>query len=176
MAIDVAALTLIKYPDPRLRRRCEPVTAFDDELRALAARMLAIMREHKGVGLAAPQVGVPLRLFVMNITTRPEDDCVVVNPVIRDGSAVREAEEGCLSIPDVFVKIRRPSRCRLLAFDEHGRPVEREGEGLLARCWQHETDHLDGVLILDRMGPSDEIATRKTLRELEAAYRERVSR
>lgn len=176
MAIDVAALTLVKYPDPRLRRKCEPVTAFDDDLRALAARMLAIMREHKGVGLAAPQVGVPLRLFVMNITTRPEDDCVVVNPVVHDGSAVREAEEGCLSIPDVFVKIRRPSRCRLSAFDEHGRPVEREGEGLLARCWQHETDHLDGVLILDRMGPSDEIATRKTLRELEAAYRERGGR
>jgi peptide deformylase len=173
VSIEVSALSLIKYPDPRLRRKCQLVTVFDDDFRMLTARMFEIMRESRGVGLAAPQVGVPLRVFVMNVMGKPEGDCVVANPTIHDGSAVREAEEGCLSIPDVFAKIRRPSRCRLTAFDELGRPFEREGEGLLARCWQHETDHLDGVLILDRMGPSDEIATRKVLRELEAAYRER---
>ncbi len=166
-------LTIINYPDPRLRERCAPVTEFNGELEALARRMLELMRERRGVGLAAAQVGVPLRLFVMNMTGQPDGDRAYVNPEIRDAVQMREAEEGCLSIPEVTVTVRRAHSCRLVARTLSGEPVELEGEGLQARVWQHETDHLDGVLILDRMGPGDALATRRALRELEDVYARR---
>lgn len=164
-------LCIIKYPDPRLRRKCAPVEAFDERLAALAGRMLELMREARGVGLAAPQVGVMLRMFVANYTGKPEDDRVYVNPEIRDREGTVEASEGCLSIPEVEVLVRRAARCRIAAHDPQGRPFELESGELAARVWQHETDHIDGVLILDRMGPADEIATRRALRALEAEYR-----
>ncbi|RMF86188.1 MAG: peptide deformylase [Planctomycetota bacterium] len=163
-------MRIIKYPDPRLRKKCAPVTEFNDELRALATRMLELMKAAPGVGLAAPQVGVLLRMFVCNVTGEEGDDCVLVNPEIRDASGWKEAEEGCLSIPEVYVQVRRSLRCTVVAQDLDGNPIELRGEDLPARVWQHETDHLNGVLILDRMGPADEIATRKKLRELEAQY------
>lgn len=168
---DPTSLRIIHYPDSRLRARSAPVDRFNAELRDLAARMLTLMRESKGVGLAAPQIGVLLRLFVMNPTGQPSDDRVLVNPVIdeMEGSAV--ATEGCLSIPGVSVQIRRPVACRIVAQDLAGEPVELRGRDLVARIWQHETDHLNGVLILDRMGPSDRVATRKVLRALEDPVR-----
>jgi len=172
-SIDLAGLTILIYPDPRLRKPCRPVRDFDEHLRALAQRMLELMHEASGVGLAAAQVGVPKRLFVMNATGEADDDQVFVNPVLVDKQGQRETEEGCLSIPEVRVQVRRAYRCRLRARTLDGEPVELEGEDLVARIWQHEVDHLDGKLIIDRMGPSDEIATRKLLRDLEARYRAR---
>jgi peptide deformylase len=138
--------------------------------------MLELMHAGRGIGLAAPQVGVLKRIFVMNPTGQEQDDMVFVNPEIRDMHGSAEAEEGCLSIPDVYVQVRRASRCRIVAQDPSGKPIEREGEDLLCRIWQHETDHLNGILILDRMGPGDKIATKKRLKELEAAYKEKVRR
>lgn len=176
MVSDLHKLTVVHYPDPCLRRVCAPVTEFDDRLAALAARMLELMHAGRGVGLAAPQVGVLKRLFVMNVSGRPEDDLVFVNPEIRDMHGSQEAEEGCLSIPQVYVRVRRAARCRIVAQDLKGRHVELTGQDALCRVWQHETDHLNGILILDRMGPSDQIATKKRLKELEAAYRARVRR
>ncbi|HUU96029.1 MAG TPA: peptide deformylase [Phycisphaerae bacterium] len=172
---DVDRLSVICYPDPRLRRACQAVTRFDDNLAALAAKMLELMWAGKGIGLAAPQVGVLLRMLVMNVTGDKKDDLVLVNPVIRDPQGSKEAEEGCLSLPNIHVQVRRAARCRVTAQDLKGNPIELEGEDLLCRVWQHETDHLHGILILDRMGPSDRIATRKTLKEMEATYRARVS-
>ena len=164
-------LTVIHYPDPRLRKPCAPVTRFDADLAAFATRMLELMHAGRGVGLAAPQVGVLKRMFVMNHTDDPKDDMVLINPEIRDMHGSREAEEGCLSLPEVYVHVRRASRCRVVAQDVRGEPFEREGEDLLGRIWQHETDHLNGILILDRMGPSERIATKKRLTELEAEYK-----
>ena len=132
--------------------------------------MLRLMREARGVGLAAPQVGVLVRMFVMNLTGEPGDEHVYVNPELHDLSGSETAEEGCLSIPGVHVQVRRATRCRLVARDLAGRRVERIGEGLEARVWQHEVDHTQGILILDRMGPSDAIAVRRQLRELEARH------
>lgn len=166
-------LEIIHFPDPRLKRVAEVVRAFDDELAALAKRMLELMRKQKGVGLAGPQVGMSVRMFVMNPTGDPGDDAIYVNPEIHDTDGVRESEEGCLSIPEVRVTVRRAARCRLVAQDLQGRKVEREGKDLIARIWQHETDHLNGVLILDRMGPGDRIATKAALRELEAEYKKK---
>lgn len=166
---DTGQLKIVHYPDARLRKKAVAVECFDDRLRGVIRRMFEVMREEKGVGLAAPQIGLSLRFFVMNATGEPDDALVLVNPCLSELKGAEEAEEGCLSLPGVSVTVRRATRARLSARDEHGRPIELEGEGLIARIWQHEIDHLDGVLIIDRMGPGDELATRKALRALEEA-------
>ncbi len=171
MAIELEKLRILRYPDPRLRLRCQPVRVFDEELAALARRMEELMRAANGVGLAAPQVGVPIRMFITCAGVDPPGVRVFVNPTIRDPQGVRQAEEGCLSIPQVYVQVRRAARCRIEAQDLAGLPLSLEADGMVCRVWQHETDHLDGILILDRMGPGDRIAARKVLRELEAAWR-----
>jgi peptide deformylase len=172
-AVDVDKLTILVYPDPHLRKKCRPVREFDDDLRALADRMLELMREAGGVGLAAAQVGVSKRVFVMNATGEPDGDRAFVNPVIVERYGTRETEEGCLSIPDVRVQVRRALGCRIQAQTPEGEPFDLEGEELIARIWQHEVDHLDGKLIIDRMGPGDRIATRRLLRDLEDKYKAR---
>jgi peptide deformylase len=176
VSVDLKEISIIRYPDPRLRRVCEPITEFDDELVAFARRMLELMHAGRGVGLAAPQVGVLKRMFVMSVSGEEKDDLIFVNPEIRDMHGSREAEEGCLSLPEIYVRVRRAARCRIVAQDLNGEPLEMEGDDLLGRVWQHETDHLNGVLILDRMGPSDKIATKKKLKELEAEYKSRARR
>ena len=176
MNVELQKLTVIKYPDPRLAKICEPVTHFDGDLAALARRMLELMHTGRGIGLAGPQVGALKRIFVMNATGEEEDDMIFVNPEIRDMHGSREAEEGCLSLPELYVRVRRAPRCRIVAQNVYGEPLELEGEDLLCRVWQHETDHLNGILILDRMGPSDKIATKKRLKELEAAYKAKTRR
>ena len=164
-------LQIIRWPDPRLKKKSEPVTAFDEDLRRLAGRMFDLMRECKGVGLAAPQVGRNIRLFVANPTGKPEDDKVYVNPVLTDAEGDEEAEEGCLSLPDVNVKVTRPTaKVRMRAQDLNGEPFELYGSGFITRIWQHENDHLNGILILDRMGAVAKLTYRKRLRELEEEY------
>ncbi|MBP7934172.1 MAG: peptide deformylase [Phycisphaerae bacterium] len=162
---------IIEYPDPRLRRKAARVEVFDGKLEALVKRMLELMHEERGVGLAAPQVGVSRRLFVYNPTGEPQDDAVLVNPELADLTELIEAEEGCLSVPDVRVSIRRARRCKLRGQDLSGRCVELAGEGLVARIWQHEIDHLDGKLIVDRMDGADKIANKKAIGDLESRYR-----
>lgn len=171
MSRDWSKLQIVCYPDPVLRKVCRPVEAFDADLAALAGRMLELMRAEQGVGLAAPQVGLPLRLFVCNVTGDLKDDMILVNPEIRETFGDAESQEGCLSIPDVTVTVRRAQRCRIVASDLTGRPIEADGADLLARCWQHELDHLNGRLIIDVMSETDRIANRKTLRELERKHK-----
>lgn len=166
-------LPIVVYPDPGLRIKCARVEKFDDALAALANRMIAVMHKAEGVGLAAPQVGVAIRLFVCNATGKPEDDRVFVNPVLSDPEGAATDDEGCLSIPGVTVAVRRAERCAITAVDVQGRPISASGAGLLARCWQHEVDHLDGRLIIDKMSDADAIANRKKLRELEAKFKKR---
>jgi peptide deformylase len=164
-------LQVIYYPDPRLRKKSEPVKVFDDQLRATAHRMLELMRQHEGVGLAAPQVGLNIRLFVVNATGKPEDDKIYVNPVLSDADGDEESEEGCLSLPEIKVSIRRPTvRVKMTAQDLDGQKFEEIGEGFITRIWQHENDHLNGVLITDRMGPVAKLAYRKKLKELEDRF------
>ena len=171
MPDDAKELKIIRWPDPRLKKKSEPVTAFDEDLRKLAARMFDLMRECKGVGLAAPQVGVNVRMFVVNPTGKPEDDKVYVNPVLSDAEGDEEGEEGCLSLPDITVKVNRPtSKVRMQAHDLNGQPFEQVGSGFITRIWQHENDHLNGILILDRMGAVAKLANRKRLKELEDEY------
>src|SRR5512145_1810750 len=117
-------LKIIQYPDPRLKKKSKPVEAFDDNLRQLAARMLELMREAKGVGLAAPQVGENIRLFVMNPTGEPGDDRVYVNPVLTEAEGEEEAEEGCLSLPGIHVNVVRSRQVRMQAQDLEGKPID----------------------------------------------------
>lgn len=165
-------LTIIHWPDPKLKKPSVEVERFDDRLRLLAARMLELMRAQKGVGLAAPQVGLNLRLFVMNPTGQPQDDRVYVNPQLSDGDGEEEAEEGCLSLPGIYIPVLRFKTLRIQAKDADGNPIDQVESGYLARIWQHETDHLNGTLLTDRMGAIAKLTHRKKLKELEEEYLE----
>jgi len=170
MSIGVGSNKIVRYPDPRLREKCASIQDFDGSLASLAEQMLEIMKGNNGVGLAGPQFGVTKRIFVCNPTGRPEDDHVYINPILSDLSGSEESEEGCLSLPDVRVNVRRAKHCKICAQDITGKPLEEEAEGLLARIWQHETDHLEGTLIIDRMNSTDRIANKRVLTQLEAEF------
>ena len=163
-------LNIVYYPVPILKRVCDPVESFGPELAAFAKGMLTLMHRSQGVGLAAPQVGVPIRLFVCNTTGEPEDDLVFVNPQLSDLSGAAEDSEGCLSIPDVDVSMRRSTSVKIAAVNTEGITIQLEATDLTARVWQHEIDHLDGRLIIDRMSATDEIANRRALKQLEADF------
>lgn len=169
MVVDAANLRVLRYPAPALRAKAKPIDGIDDQVRAVAARMLAMLREHEGVGLAAPQVGLPWRLFVTNTFRDGDVDRVYINP--RLDKLTRESElheEGCLSLPGINADILRPVGATITALDLDGREFSLTNDDFLARVWQHEIDHLDGVLIIDRMRPMDRLANRKAVKELES--------
>jgi len=168
--LDLAALEVIHYPDPRLTAICTPIEDVDDGVRALIDRMFELMFELRGVGLAAPQVGVTVRLFIASPDFGPEDRQVYVNPRIIDTQGVQDGEEGCLSFPGISCKVKRKKIATIRALDRDGRKFERTGEDLTARIFQHETDHLDGRLLVDRMGSVARLASRRALKDLEAAF------
>ena len=151
----------------RLKKVSAPVSAFDQGLRELVGEMFKLMREAKGVGLAAPQVGENLRVFVMNPTGEAGDDRVYVNPALTEAEGSEEAEEGCLSLPDIHVKVVRSKKITMQAQDVEGNPIEQTEAGFISRVWQHEFDHLNGILITDRTGPVAKMANRKKLKDLE---------
>ena len=167
-------LQIIHYPDPRLRKTSEPVTTFDDRLKALAARMFELMRGNKGVGLAAPQVGENIRLFIANPSGEPADDRIYVNPMLSEPDAgEEEGDEGCLSLPEINGKIMRTKSMRIDAQDLEGNPFNDTQTGYLARIWQHEFDHLNGTMIIDRMGALAKMGAKKQLKVLEEIYAKR---
>ena len=170
MSVDPAMLGIVLYPDPVLRRRAEPVETVDDTVRAVAEKMIALMFEADGVGLAAPQVGLSWRMFVARAIDDDDDEPdVFINPKLelhRSDPIIRE--EGCLSLPNITADIRRPELVTITALGLDGRPFTLETEGFAARVWQHEFDHLEGVLITDRMSPIDRLATRKALKAMES--------
>jgi peptide deformylase len=163
-------LQIILYPDPRLKRVSKPVEKFDEKLGTLARRMFELMRESKGVGLAAAQVAQNVRLFVSNHTGNPEDDRVYVNPELFDADGEETGEEGCLSIPELRVQIERSKNVRIRAQNIEGKTFEQTESGYLPRIWQHELDHLNGVLLTDRMGPSAAMENRKLLKDMEDKF------
>jgi peptide deformylase len=148
----MAVLKVRKYGDPVLRRRAAAVTEVTSELHTTVADMIETMYDEAGIGLAAPQVGISLRLMVVGHDERREPRALI-NPVIVERGGEVTAEEGCLSIPGVFAPVTRSEWVDLEAKDLEGRPVKIHGRGLLARVLQHEMDHLDGVLFIDRLDP-----------------------
>src|SRR5262249_31287296 len=166
-------MKIVNYPHPALRYPARPVTTIDAKLQKLAAEMLALMYEHKGLGLAAPQVAHPYQMFVVNISGDPEkkeNELVLINPVILDRQGVMEGEEGCLSFPGLFTKIRRAKSVKMQGYNLKGELLEIDAVELLSRCLQHELDHLPGVLFVDKMGPIAKLAARTSLREFERLY------
>jgi peptide deformylase len=151
----MAILDVLQFPDPRLRRRSEPIEKITDELRQLAADMLETMYDEPGIGLAAPQVGVPLRLVVVDTEWTEEDaeraPLVLVNPEISEREGRIVWTEGCLSVPDFSADVERAERVVLRATGLDGEPIVEEARGLRAVCFQHELDHLDGLLFIDRI-------------------------
>ncbi|MBI2217520.1 MAG: peptide deformylase [Candidatus Rokubacteria bacterium] len=148
----MAILNVRKYGDPVLRRRGEPIREVTPEIRQLAADMIDTMYDEAGLGLAAPQVGAALRLIVVG-DERGRDPRALVNPAITAQGGEIVAEEGCLSIPGIFAEVARAEWVQVEAIDLDGRPVALRARGLLARAYQHELDHLDGVLFIDRLDP-----------------------
>jgi peptide deformylase len=170
MPVDPAKLAIVNYPASVLRLKAKPIRAVTDEIKIVALRMLQLMHEAPGVGLAAPQVGLSWRMFVANHSGEPGDDRVFINPVLSEPTRnVEDYEEGCLSLPEIRADIRRPKGITISALGLDGLPFTLTSDELPARIWQHETDHLDGVLIIDRMSPGDRTALRRKIKELEEA-------
>lgn len=144
---------IVKYPDPILQRPAEPVTVFDKELRTLVDDMFTSMYEAEGIGLAAPQIGISKRLTIIDLSfqKKPEDKIVLINPKIILAEGKQYEDEGCLSLPDIRDKVSRAAHVRVQAQDAHGKSFEIEGDTLLARAFQHEIDHLDGILFIYRI-------------------------
>jgi peptide deformylase len=170
----VDVLRIVPYPHPALRYESSPVTRIDDELRATVRAMFDLMYESNGVGLAANQVGIPLRFFVLNTTAdreRTDEERVFINPEIVKRHSSTENEEGCLSLPGLYAKVRRARKIKVQAFDLEGQPVELDADDLLGRAIQHETDHLHGRLFIDLLEPIRNPSITTKIREIEAGFR-----
>ncbi len=159
----MAILEILKFPDPRLRNRAKPVKRVDDEVRRLADDMLETMYQAPGIGLAATQVGVALQLVVVDISEERDQPLVLINPEVTAAEGEEEMEEGCLSVPGFYEKVKRAERVRVRALDLKGEPVEMELDGLLAVCVQHEIDHLHGKLFVDYLSRLKRERIRKKL-------------
>jgi len=162
-------LTIVKYPEPVLEQPGEPVSEFNDELRKLVADMFETMYASQGIGLAAPQVGVSKRLTVVDLSQGkdPAQKLVLVNPEVILTEGRQYEEEGCLSFPEIREKVVRAAKVRIRAQDEKGKWFEMDGEELLARAFQHEIDHLDGVLFIFRMSPLKRSLSLRKIRKMQ---------
>jgi len=179
-SVDARSLSIVHHPAAVLRKRAKEIAKVDDSVRAVAARMLDIMSEEEGIGLAAPQVGLSWRMFVIDIPENEERSAeselpsathgplVFINPVLSNPQgAVEPMEEGCLSLPEIRGDVLRPPVITVTATDVEGQKFSITASGLLARCIQHENDHLDGVLIIDKMTQLSRMKVRQALKELE---------
>ena len=159
----MSQLTVLKYPDERLRKVAEPVATVDDALRATVDDMFETMYESQGVGLAATQVDVHKRLFVADCSEDQNEPLVFINPEITKAEGHFTNDEGCLSFPGVYAKVERAERITVEALDRNGEKFSLDAEGLLAICIQHELDHLNGKLFVDYLSPLNQNRIRKKL-------------
>lgn len=174
-------LRVINYPHPTLRHVSKPLKRVDAELHKLVREMFDLMytKEHRGVGLAANQVDLPYRFFVVNLSGDPaikDEEHVFINPVLSQPKGGEEQEEGCLSLPGLFAPVRRPERIRINAYNLAGQEIIYDLDDLFARVVQHETDHLDGVLFIDRLASTVEASIRDKLVEFERDFNGRRER
>jgi peptide deformylase len=165
---------IVPYPHPALRYESRPIERIDEDFRAVTRAMFDLMYENRGIGLAANQVNLPFRFFILNITAdrdQPDQERVFINPEIVKRHSSVEDEEGCLSFPGLYSKVRRARKIRVKAFDLQGNEVDMEVEDLMSRAIQHEIDHLAGKLFIDYLGPVARISAGSKLKEFEAKYR-----
>jgi len=174
-----STLQIVHFPHPALRHLSKPLRRVDAELVSMIQEMFEPMYSHKGVGLAANQVNLPYRIFVANPEgdrQRKDKEYVFINPVLCQPKGSAEAEEGCLSIPGLYADVKRPERVTISAFNLQGEEVTMELDGLFGRIVQHETDHLDGRLFVDRLSPTSQMDVRPTLEEFSLVYTSRQER
>lgn len=166
-------MKIVKYPHPALRAVAQPVTAIDKDVQLAAGRMLELMYKHEGLGLAAPQVDFGYQLLVMNFEADPEKketEFVAINPVIVESKGVVNDREGCLSFPDLYQNVRRARTVKVRAYNLKGELVEMTCSDLPARVWQHEIDHLNGVLFIDKMGPLGRLGSKRDIERFIADF------
>lgn len=165
-------MKIVIYPHPTLRYKSKPIKRVDRPLRNIVRNMFDLMYEARGVGLAANQVDLPLRLFVVNLQADPEEgeELVFVNPVVSRPKGTAEHEEGCLSFPGLQCQVKRPETVWLNSFNLEGKEFDGEVDGFLARVIQHELDHLDGVLFIDRLSATGQMAAEETIEEFQLAF------
>jgi peptide deformylase len=164
---------IIKYPHPTLRRKSKPLRRVDGPVKKMIRQMFELMYEQDGIGLAANQVDLPYRMLVMNPAGDPaikDEEYVFINPVITQRKGSAEEREGCLSFPEIFAPVTRSERIVVTAYSDTGEELTYELEGLHARVAQHETDHLDGVLFVDRLSPANLLAVKEDLAALEREF------
>jgi peptide deformylase len=165
-------LVILEYPDPRLRTTAKPVEVVDDAVRQLVADLLETMYAAKGIGLAATQVDVHRRVIVIDVSEERNKPLVLINPQILLAEGRAPAEEGCLSVPDIYDKVQRATHIRVRALGTDGQPFEMDVEGILAVCVQHEMDHLQGKLFVDYLS---ELKRQMIRRRLEKERKQRES-
>lgn len=165
-------MEIVEYPHPVLRYPSKPLTRIDTALQQTVAEMFRLMYEAQGIGLAANQVDLPYRLFVLNLSEEKnqEEEMVFINPVISHAKEPDENEEGCLSLPGIHAHVRRPTSIHLTALNLAGEKIEADFRGLTARVIQHETDHLDGVLFIDRLTETVQIQIQDDLDRFEQKF------
>lgn len=159
----MAIHTILYLPDARLRDVAKPVVHFDDKLQTLIDDMFETMYDARGVGLAAPQIGVSLRLSVIDVVGDKQNQLVIINPEIIASEGQKKFEEGCLSVPGAYDTVIRAEKVTVKALDRNGKPFEIKAEGLLAECLQHEIDHMNGKLFIDLLSPLKKAMARKKL-------------
>ena len=168
-------MKILKYPHPALRVHARPITAIDAEVQSAAGQMIDLMYKHEGLGLAAPQVGLDVQMLVMNFKGDPEQkdmEYVAINPVIVESKGVLNDREGCLSFPGLYQNVRRAKTVKVQAYNLKGELVEKTVTELESRAWQHEIDHLNGVLFIDMMGPISRFQARGDIKKFEKQFRE----
>jgi peptide deformylase len=173
--IDVDKCVITHYPAKVLAGPAQPVEKINDTIRKLVDRMTDLMVEQKGVGLAAPQAGVPLRMFIISVDGSREKVRVYINPTVKGEGPFMQIEEGCLSVPGIYTKIKRYSRATVTATGLDGKTFTEQGEGFYARALQHEFDHIEGVTIVNRLPTTARIVYRKQLKKLEQEQETRGS-
>lgn len=164
-------MNIVLYPDPILRQKTKPLKEINKEVYSKVEEMMELMHHAQGVGLAAPQVGWAVRLFIIDVDGTSHGEKVFINPIIVEELGELNKEEGCLSFPGITSKIIRAQRIKGQAYNLKGQKLEIEAEGLAARAWQHELDHLNGELFIDKMGPSNRLAISHQLKEFERLYK-----
>ena len=169
---DIEKCGLTHYPAGVLAQRAKAVEKIDDTIRRLVDKMFDLMIKNKGVGFAAPQAGVSLRLFIISLDGSRENLRVYVNPTVTPMGELEANEEGCLSVPGIYAKIRRYKKCEVTATDLDGNEFRDRAEGLYARALQHEYDHIEGMTIVNRMGQTARIVHRKQLKKLQERQKE----
>lgn len=166
---------IVNYPHPTLRHKSKPIRRVDAELRKMVAQMFELMYQAKGIGLAANQVELPLRLYVVNTKSDPQEgeELVFINPVVSRAKGSAESEEGCLSLPELYGMVKRPKQIVMNAYNLQGEEFVAEVDGMMARVLQHELDHLDGVLFPDRMSQTGRMAIAEELEDFELEFSSR---